>query len=97
MPAINTNAVLADIQKLSSDEFEGRAPGSKGETLTVAYLTEQFKAAGLEPGNPDGTWMQKVPLVGITPQPSRPLVVKKGAQTHDVQASTTRSSRSASA
>ena len=53
MPAINTDAVLADITKLSSDEFGGRKPGTRGEELTVQYLTQQFKAAGAEPGNPD--------------------------------------------
>ena len=80
LPAINTEAMLADIRKLSSDEFGGRAPGSKGEELTVSYLIDQFKAAGAEPGNPDGTWTQKVPLVGITPSALSPLVVKKGGQ-----------------
>jgi len=75
LPAINTDLALADIKKLSSDEFEGRAPGSKGEELTVQYLTEQFKAAGLEPGNPDGTWTQAVPLVSLTPDKVSPLVV----------------------
>ena len=69
LPNISTDAILADIRKLSSDEFEGRAPGTKGEELTVQYFIEQFKAAGLEPGNPDGSWTQKVPLVGLTPQP----------------------------
>jgi len=81
LPDINAPAVLADITKLSSDEFEGRLPGTKGEQLTLAYLVDQFKAAGLEPGNPDGTWLQKVPLVGLTPQFSGPLVVKKGGAT----------------
>ena len=51
---------------LSSDEFEGRAPGTKGEELTVKYLEDEFKKLGLQPGNPDGTYVQKVPLVGIT-------------------------------
>ncbi|HYN06523.1 MAG TPA: M28 family metallopeptidase [Vicinamibacterales bacterium] len=81
LPNISTDAMLADIRKLSSDEFEGRAPGTKGEQLTVQYFTEQFKAAGLEPGNPDGSWTQKVPLVGLTPQAQGPFVVKKGGQT----------------
>ncbi len=75
LPNINTDLALADIKKLSSDEFEGRAPGSKGEELTVQYLTEQFKAAGLEPGNPDGTWTQAVPLVSLAPTGVSPLVV----------------------
>src|SRR5436190_13231223 len=65
MPDINTDRVMADIKKLSSDEFEGRAPGSKGEQLTVAYLTDQIKAIGLDPGNPDGTYIQKASLVAI--------------------------------
>ena len=79
LPNINADLALADIKKLASDEFEGRAPGSKGEELTVQYLTEQFKAAGLEPGNPDGTWTQAVPLVGISATDVSPLVVTSKA------------------
>lgn len=48
---------------LASDEFEGRAPGTPGETKTVEYLVAQFKALGLEPGAGDGGWTQAVPLV----------------------------------
>jgi Zn-dependent M28 family amino/carboxypeptidase len=81
MPATNTDAILTDIKRLSSDEFEGRLPGTKGEALTVQYLEDQFKAAGAEPGNPDGTWIQKVPMVGLTPAFSGPMTVKKGAKT----------------
>jgi Zn-dependent M28 family amino/carboxypeptidase len=81
LPDIDTNAALDHIKKLSSDDFEGRLPGTKGEELTVRYLTDQFKAIGLEPGNPDGTFTQKVPLVGITPSGFSSLVVKKGGQT----------------
>jgi len=79
LPDVDTNAVLAHIKTLSSDEFEGRAPGTKGEELTVAYLTDQFKQMGLKPGNTDGTYVQKVPLVGITAAPA-PLVFSKGRQ-----------------
>lgn len=67
--SINGDEVLKHIKVLSSDEFEGRAPGTKGEELTVNYLTEQFKTLGLKPGNPDGTYVQKVPLAGFTPKP----------------------------
>src|SRR5436190_12097256 len=62
---ITTNNLLRHIQVLSSDEFEGRAPGTRGETLTVEYITQQFLELGLKPGNPDGTFVQKVPLVGF--------------------------------
>ncbi len=79
LPAIDLDALLAHTKTLSSDEFEGRAPGTKGEELAVTYLADQFKKAGLKPGNTDGTYFQSVPLVGITPTPAT-LVFKKGAQ-----------------
>ena len=79
LPAPSTDAMLVDIKKLSSDEFEGRMPGSGGETLTLEYLIKQFKDSGLQPGAPNGEWLQKVSLVGLTPQAQGPMVVKKGA------------------
>jgi Zn-dependent M28 family amino/carboxypeptidase len=57
---------MQHIKVLSSDEFEGRAPATKGEELTVNYLTQQFRRAGAQPGNPDGSFIQRVPLVGVT-------------------------------
>jgi Zn-dependent M28 family amino/carboxypeptidase len=80
MPPLDSAVMLADIRRLSSDEFEGRAPGSKGEELTVNYLVERFKAAGIEPGNPDGNWTQRVPLVSITPSKASPLTVARGGR-----------------
>ncbi len=79
LPPIDPDALMSHTKTLSSDEFEGRGPGTKGEELTVQYLEEQFRAAGLQPGNTDGTFVQEVPLVGITPTPA-PLVLAKGAQ-----------------
>jgi Zn-dependent M28 family amino/carboxypeptidase len=79
LPAIDLTQLLAHTKKLSSDEFEGRAPGTKGEDLAVNYLADQFKAAGLKPGNTDGSYFQPVPLVGITPTPA-PLVFRRGGQ-----------------
>ncbi len=58
--------LLEQIAVLSSDEFGGRAPASPGEEKTVAWLTDAFRTAGLDPGNPDGSWVQPVPLVGST-------------------------------
>ncbi len=65
MDAITAQGLLDSIKVLSSDEFEGRAPATPGEAKTVAYVTDQFKQIGLAPGNPDGTYVQKVPLAGI--------------------------------
>ncbi|MFL6231479.1 MAG: M28 family metallopeptidase [Pyrinomonadaceae bacterium] len=68
LDTINTDDLMRHIKTLSSDEYEGRGPGTKGEELSVAYITDQFKRIGLKPGNPDGTYVQKVPLVGFTAQ-----------------------------
>jgi len=73
-PDVALNSIKAadlrrHIKMLSSDEFEGRAPGTRGEMLTVEYLVGEFRRLGLQPGNPDGTYVQNVPLTGITSQP----------------------------
>lgn len=70
--------LLDHIKVLSSDEYEGRGPGTKGEELTVKYIQDQFTQLNLKPGNPDGTFIQKVPLVGITGAEAKPLTVTKG-------------------
>lgn len=66
-PAFDAQRLAQDVQTLSSDAFEGRAPATPAEEKTVAYLTQQMAAAGLEPGGDlvDGKrgWTQKVPLL----------------------------------
>lgn len=66
---ISASSLLGHTSTLASDAFEGRAPGSVGEDSTVAYLTRHFKQLGLQPGNPDGSYVQKVPMFGYTPTP----------------------------
>src|ERR1700722_11644111 len=73
LPTFSPDRFLAHIRTLSSDEFQGRAPGSKGEELSIAYIEKQFRDAGLEPGNPNGTYIQDVPLAGINPDPNMQL------------------------
>jgi len=68
--SIQANDIMQHTKVLSSDEYEGRGPGTKGEELAVKYLTEQFQRLGLKPGNPDGTYVQKVPLAGFAAQPT---------------------------
>ncbi len=65
LESIKPGKILDHIKVLASDEFEGRGPGTPGEEKTVAYLTGQFQKMGLKPGNPDGTFLQTVPLVGF--------------------------------
>jgi Zn-dependent M28 family amino/carboxypeptidase len=79
MPKIDQQKILEHIKVLSSDEYEGRKPGTKGEDLTVKYIQDQFRQLNLKPGNPDGAFVQKVPLVGITGTETRPLTIAKGA------------------
>jgi Zn-dependent M28 family amino/carboxypeptidase len=69
LDAITPDGILAHIKVLASDEFEGRGPGTKGEELSVNYITDQFKQIGLKPGNPNGTYTQEVPLAGIRSEP----------------------------
>ena len=47
LPAFSADAVMAHVKVLASDEFVGRAPGTKGEDLSVAYITQQYQKAGL--------------------------------------------------
>ena len=73
-PALSEATMKEVTRVLSSDEFEGRAPGTPGEEKTLAYLVEKFAAAGLQPGN-RGSWFQDVPLVEITASNFEPLTV----------------------
>ena len=64
--AISADSLLGEIKTLASDDFEGRKPGSPGEEKTIAYMQQQFQQMGLKPGNPNGTYLQNVPLAGVT-------------------------------
>src|SRR5881227_4009008 len=83
LEAITPDGLLAHIKILASDEFEGRAPGTKGEELSVKYASDQFRQIGLKPGNPDGTYMQEVPLAGIKSEPRMSFAV--GDKTVDLK------------
>jgi Zn-dependent M28 family amino/carboxypeptidase len=65
LSSLSGENVLKHIKVLASDAFEGRGPGTPGEEKTVAYLADQFQAMGLKPGNPNGSFVQDVPLVGF--------------------------------
>src|SRR5436190_17770904 len=69
LEAITPDGLLAHIKILASDQFEGRAPGTEGEELSVKYITDQIRQIGLKPGNPNGSYVQEVPLSGIKSEP----------------------------
>jgi Zn-dependent M28 family amino/carboxypeptidase len=74
-PSLDGNAIKNHIQRLASDEMEGRAPGSKGEELATAYIADFYKSIGLQ------TQFQSVPLVGITATVSPMTLTGKAAKT----------------
>lgn len=63
--AIKAEDFAARLQRLASDQFEGRKPGTIGERATTAYIKDQFEQIGLKPGN-KGSWFQTVPMVQTT-------------------------------
>src|SRR3989442_2221517 len=71
---VDGNAIKAHIQKLASDEMEGRAPGGKGEELATTYIGDFYKSIGLK------TQSQPVPLVGITSTVSPLELTGKGGK-----------------
>ena len=84
------------IKTIGSDGFQGRSPGTPGENTTVAYLVDQFRAMGLEPGGDDGGWTQAVPMVRyeLKPNPRISVATSEGddalVQTQDVMVMTQR-------
>jgi len=65
---ITAPVIAAHTKFLASDLLEGRAPSTRGDRLAMAYVASQMEALGLKPAAPGGGWIQKVPLVAITPK-----------------------------
>ena len=63
VPQISAERMSEITRVLASDAFQGRSMGGSGEEKTVAYLIDQFKAAGMEPGGENGGWTQTVPMI----------------------------------
>ena len=77
-PELSVDTMKSVTEELSSDAYEGRAPGTVGEEKTLALLTKKFEEAGLEPGNGD-SWFQDVPLVSIEAKNVTPLTITGGS------------------
>jgi Zn-dependent M28 family amino/carboxypeptidase len=75
--AVSLELMKQMTQRLSADDFEGRAPSTATEPRVLDYIVGQFKAAGLQPGN-KGQWLQDVPTVEITGQHQSTLSVNGG-------------------
>lgn len=79
MESIRVEELMEKVERLASDEFQGRLPGTPGEELTINYLAEQFRRNGLSQARSDGSYFQSVPLLGITSNPEGGLVVTRGS------------------
>lgn len=79
LSAFNKDSLASHIKTLSSDEFQGRKPFTIGETKTIDYLSEQFKIAGLEPGNRN-SYLQDVPMVMIRTNATPSMQVESGKE-----------------
>lgn len=80
LPAISAEQLSADVQTLSSDAFQGRAPGTPGEQATLDWLIGTLREIGLQPGGRNGSWTQPVPLVR-TQITGGTITVRTGDQT----------------
>ncbi len=65
------NKMKAHDRFLSSDLTEGRGPGTRGDDIAMAYIAAQFESYGLQPAGDNGTYYQKMALLGITTQPDK--------------------------
>jgi Zn-dependent M28 family amino/carboxypeptidase len=83
LDAFDAKALAAHDKFLSSDLLEGRGPGTRGDELAMQYIAAQFEAAGLQPAGDNGTYYQKVPLLGIAMDSAKSSIsfTKEGAPT----------------
>src|SRR5438309_9826127 len=61
----SADAMKAHDKFLASDLLEGRGPGTRGDDLAMQYIAAQFESYGLEPAGDNGTFFQRVPLLGV--------------------------------
>jgi Zn-dependent M28 family amino/carboxypeptidase len=78
---IDAERIRAHVRFLSHDLLEGRGTGQRGGDIAAEYIATQFALDGLKPAGDNGTYMQKVPMVGITlaPETTFSLVPAKGS------------------
>ncbi len=72
--------LLEQITELASDAYEGREPGTEGESKTLRYLGKQWFEIGLQSGtnDPGHTWFAPVTIVGREPDGSRATFAHRG-------------------
>lgn len=78
---VSGDKIRAHVKYLASDELQGRGVGTNGERLATRYIASQLKAEGVQPGGDNGTYFQRVPMVGVSILPGASLTAS-GNGTH---------------
>lgn len=82
---VQAERIRADVKYLASDALEGRGTGTRGGDLAADYIAKQFKDAGVEAAGDNGSYFQKVPMVGVTTLPGTTFEVKTPKQTMNLK------------
>ncbi|MGH2568930.1 MAG: peptidase M28, partial [Bacteroidota bacterium] len=77
---ITVERLRQHVAILSDDAMLGRGPASRGDTLATQYIVSQYESLGLKPAGKNGSYLQKVPMVGFTLDPSAVLEITKTNQ-----------------
>jgi hypothetical protein len=85
MREFRADAIKSHMRFLSDDLLEGRAPGTRGDELATLYIASQLESYGLEPAGDDGTYFQRVSLLGIGTQPETTLSLVKDGESQDLR------------
>ena len=87
---IDAAELRGHVRFLAADLLEGRGPATRGDQLAQQYIASQFETMGLEPGGPDGGWLQPVELVGVDGHPDTLKVQGRSASISLAQSSAPR-------
>jgi Zn-dependent M28 family amino/carboxypeptidase len=79
--SVSGERIRADVKFLASDLLEGRGVSARGGKIATEYLATQFALLGAEPAGDNGTYFQKVPLVGVETQPDAQLTASRDGRT----------------
>ncbi|MBZ5568317.1 MAG: M28 family peptidase [Acidobacteriia bacterium] len=85
MASIDPQRIRAHVKFLSSDLLEGRGTGQRGGDIAAEYIATQFESYGLKPAGDNGAFLQKVPMVGITTEPSTNIYLLQAGKTEKLK------------
>jgi Zn-dependent M28 family amino/carboxypeptidase len=85
MKSIDPEHIRAHVKFLSSDLLEGRGTGQRGGDIAATYIASQFELYGLKPAGDSGSFMQKVPMVGITTDSASSVYLLQAGKTQKLR------------